>query len=89
MRHDIVWSATAKKDLDELPRLIAQRIIAKIHQYSAGPNPMRFAKSLTGNFKGYYRFRVGKYRIIFEKEARHRVVLLLILSVDKRDDVYF
>ena len=49
---------------------------------------MAFAKGLTGNFKGYYRFRVGKYRVIFEKEARHQVVLLLVLAVDKRDDVY-
>jgi mRNA interferase RelE/StbE len=88
MHHEAVWSIAAKKDLDELPNLIAQRIIVKVHGYCASPNPMAFAKGLAGNFKGYYRFRVGKYRVIFEKEARRQVVLLLVLAVDKRDDVY-
>ncbi len=89
MKHEAVWSVSAKKDLDGLPTLVAKRVIVKVHQYSASPNPFAFAKSLTGNFKGYYRFRVGKYRVIFEKEAHNQVVLLLVLAVDKRDDVYF
>ncbi len=88
MRYAVIWSATAKKDLDALGNNIAKRIVAKIHRYAASPNPMTFAKGLAGNFKGYYRFRVGKYRIIFEKEARNKMVLLLVLAVDKRDDVY-
>lgn len=67
MKYDVIWSVAAKKDLDGLPSSIAQRIITKVHQYSASPDPIKFAKSLAGNLKGYYRFRVGKYRVIFEK----------------------
>jgi len=88
MRHEVIWSIAAKKDLDGLPNAIAQRIVAKVHAYAQSPNPITFAKRLTGNFDGYYRFRIGKYRVIFEKEAHGQIVLLLALSVDKRDDAY-
>ena len=89
MKHEVIWAIAAKKDLDRLPGLIAKRIVAKVHQYCVNPTPLKFAKSLTGNLKGYYRFRVGKYRVIFEKEAHNQAVLLLVLVVEKRDDVYF
>lgn len=89
MNYEVVWSLTAKKDLDKLPRAIAQRIVAKIHQHAKSSNPIAFAKRLAGSFAGYYRFRVGDYRVIFEKEVHSQMTLLLILSVDKRDKAYF
>ena len=89
MDYQVIWSVSAKKDLDTLPNTVAKRIIAKVHSYVASQNPLRFAKSLTGNFEGYYRFRVGKYRIIFDQEPNGQMILLLVLSVDKRDNVYF
>lgn len=89
MRYEVIWSIAAKKDLDRLGDILARRIVAKVHLYAASPNPMKFAKGLMGNFTGYYRFRIGKYRVIFEKETYSQIVLLLILSVDKRDNTYF
>lgn len=89
MKYEVIWSVTAKKDLDRLGDTIAKRIVAKVHQYAKSPNPIAFAKRLTGNLEGYYRFRIGKYRVIFEKEANAQIILLLVLSVDKRDEVYF
>ncbi len=89
MKHEVIWSVAAKKDLDLLENAIAQRIVAKVHLYATSSNPIAFAKRLTGNFEGYYRFRIGKYRVIFEKESHDQVMLLLVLSVDKRDNAYF
>ncbi len=89
MKYEVIWSITAKKDLDKLTNALAQRIIAKVHWYASNPNPITFAKRLSGNLEGYYRFRVGKYRVIFEKEMHGQIVLLLVLSVDKRDSIYF
>jgi mRNA interferase RelE/StbE len=89
MDYKVIWSISAKKDLDKLPNTITKRIIEKVHLYIASPNPLTFAKRLTGNFEGYYRFRVGKYRVIFEQESAGYAVLLLVLSVDKRDNAYF
>ncbi len=89
MKYEVIWSIAAKKDLDRLGNDLAQRIIIKVHRYAASPNPVVFAKRLSGNLEGYYRFRIGKYRVIFEKEAHDQIVLLLVLSVDKRDDIYF
>ena len=41
-------------------------------------------KSLTGDFKGYYRIRSGDYRIVFTVEEN----LITIISVLHRKEVY-
>ncbi|NLJ49850.1 MAG: type II toxin-antitoxin system RelE/ParE family toxin [Candidatus Atribacteria bacterium] len=41
---------------------------------------------LKGNFKGFFRYRIGKFRVIYTIQENH--LLILVLKVGKRDEVY-
>ena len=57
----VIYVVSAEKKLYALDRSVAKRIVKKIEQYSASPNPLTEAKSLSGTLKGFYRYRVGDY----------------------------
>lgn len=74
----------AAKEIDELPPMIRQRILEKLKFYSLQENPLRFAEKLKDYRFGEYRFRVGDYRILFDRENQKMV----ILKVGHRKDIY-
>ena len=86
--YDIQMSAKAKADVQRLPNHISNRIIEKLKEYRAAPDPMRFATRLSGAWRGLYRFRIGDYRAIFEKSKDGQLVILLVLRVKHRREVY-
>ncbi len=79
----IEFSRRAKKDLDGLAPETAQRIVKKLHHYAQQEDPTEFAKALKGAL-GEYRFRVGKYRIVFDKGED----TIFVLRIAKRDEIY-
>ncbi len=78
----------AKKELNHLSDNVSGHILAKLEHYCEMENPLRFAKPLEGEFKGFYRFRIGEYRVIFSVGKSGKVIILLILKVGHRKDVY-
>jgi mRNA-degrading endonuclease RelE of RelBE toxin-antitoxin system len=77
------FSRSARKDLKTLPLHIQVRIIKKMKFFVAQDNPLDFAKHIVGG-ENIYRFRVGKYCIIFEFSYKE----ILVLKVDIRGSVY-
>lgn len=64
----------AVKDLAALPRAAQEEVAAALRKIPTDPTPGPPAhKSLKGKHKGYERWRVGDYRIIYrvDKKARH------------------
>ncbi len=49
-------------------------------------NPRSCGKALTGNKKGYWRYRVGDYRVICE--IKDREIVILVIDIDHRSTVY-
>ncbi len=49
-------------------------------------NPRKHGKDLVGNKKGFWRYRIGDYRIITEIQDER--VVVLALSVGHRREVY-
>lgn len=49
-------------------------------------NPRAHGKGLTGNLKGFWRYRVGKYRLI--AEIRDSEIIIEIVNVGHRANVY-
>mgnify|MGYP000642780077 CR=1 FL=1 len=79
----IRYREVAKEQLKKLPATAQKRIAKKIVFYASQPNPLSFAKTLSGY--GAHRFRVGKdYRVIFEVDSDTLHVLLIV----KREDAY-
>ncbi|MBU4332531.1 type II toxin-antitoxin system RelE/ParE family toxin [Patescibacteria group bacterium] len=65
------------KRLSKLPVDIQKRIVNKIEDYCTREEPLRFTKPLGG---GFYRFRIGDFRIIFKWKG----LSILITKIDHR-----
>lgn len=88
MAHQIIYTEPALDDLERLPRIIAQRIAKKIQWFSQQNNPLQFATHLKDASFGEYRFRIGDYRAIFDVDAKGIIMILVILRVKHRREVY-
>jgi mRNA interferase RelE/StbE len=71
---------------DDLPKISveARRRIARLIEVRLGTDPARFGAPLAGSLRGYWKLRVGDYRVVFKVTDRD----LWILAVVHRRDVY-
>lgn len=80
-------SAPARKQLDKLGFQEAARITRYLRDRIApSDDPRQFGKALVGELSGYWRYRVGDYRIVCEL-IDHRLVVLLV-DVGHRREIY-
>ena len=85
MKYRVVFKPTALKDLKKLPKTLQRRIKEKLEFYLSQAEPLDYAVQLVGNKKsGEYRFRVGDYRIVFDKKGN----TLVVLYIEHRRDIY-
>jgi mRNA interferase RelE/StbE len=80
----ILFAPSARRQLEDLPRKVQQRIAAHIDQLAVSPRP-RGSIKLEGE-DDLYRIRVGKYRVIYGIQDDELIVL--VLRVGHRRDVY-
>lgn len=85
--YHVDYTPKAKKIIDELESSVRKRITDWINKTLEGcENPRFRGKLLKGNLQGYWRYRVGDYRVI--AQIQDDKVIILIVNVDKRNDVY-
>lgn len=85
MKYQVVFKPTALKDLKKLPKTLQRRIKEKLEFYLGQDEPLDYAVPLIGSPKsGEYRYRVGDYRIVFDKQED----TLVILYIEHRRDIY-
>jgi len=85
MSYRVLWHEDAIKDLRGIGKSDAQRIILKVETYLSH-NPYRLGKTLKGHLKGFFRYRIGAYRVIYTIEEDK--LFILIIRVGKRDIIY-
>ncbi len=88
MPSKLLYTQKALDDLACLDKQIASRILNKLDFFAAQDNPPLFAKKLVDYKMGSYRFRVGDYRIIFDVDRTGKIIILVILTVKHRKEVY-
>ncbi len=76
----IIWTERSEKDLENLERQIAARIIKKVEEAS------EFPEHYLTPLKGYnlYKIRAGDYRVIISINNEKMVVI----TADHRSNVY-
>jgi len=74
----------AEDDLDKLSPDVRRQILKKDRFFVNSGNPLFFARRLTNNELGMYRFRVGDYRVIFDVEG-HKI---MVVAVGHRREIY-
>jgi mRNA interferase RelE/StbE len=85
------WAAKfdprAFAELQKLDRSVQRRITDYLRERVAGrPNPRDTGKALTGEMAGFWRYRVGDYRLVCSIDDERRTVL--VWRVAHRKDVY-
>jgi mRNA interferase RelE/StbE len=82
-RYSLLIKPSAVKELEEVPRRVRLRIIARIQALVDAPRPPGCEK-LTG--REYYRVRQGAYRIVYLVDDREQAVL--VVKIGHRREVY-
>ena len=82
------YTKNAVRDLRQLDRQMAKRILKKMDFFSKQEAPLKFAKKLKDFSLGEYRFRIGDYRVLFDLDEDGSVKILTILSVKHRKEAY-
>lgn len=79
---------SAAKDLAKLDKAEARRIVVFLRERAASlEDPRTLGHPLKGpRFGGYWRYRVGDYRIICD--ISHETVTILVLRVGNRREVH-
>lgn len=89
MKHKLKITHKAKKDLESLDKKSQIRIVTKLRFFITQDKPLEYAKKLKDPKFGTYRFRIGDYRVIFDKDKNGNIIILIILRIKHRKDIYF
>jgi len=84
MFYQIKYLKEAVEQLAKIPRNVRNGILKAIDE-RLSVCPTKF-KPLKGELIGYYRLRVGKYRVIYKVNSE--TITVLIIRVDVRGNVY-
>ncbi len=88
MGYRVMYDPVAQRDIRKLPKKVADRIVRKIDYFLSLKDPLSKAKRLKGEFKDTYRFRIGDYRVVFRIGKDGVIVVLVILRIAHRREVY-
>ena len=85
MAYQVIWHEKAVEDLRDVDKKTAKGLIERIKEYLP-QDPISLGKPLHGEFKGLYRYRYGRYRVLYAIDRKENT--LLILRVGKRKEIY-
>lgn len=78
------WDNRAYRDLKKLPQEVQHRIYKKISEVLP-ENPFAGEK-LGGIYKGYFRLRIGDYRVVYQLLKDE--VVIMVLRIGDRSNIY-
>jgi mRNA interferase RelE/StbE len=85
MAWQIKFESQAEKELSAFDNSVKIRILKYLRKIEECDDPRALGKPLTENLSGYWRYRIGNYRIISRIYDAELVILLL--AIRKRDVV--
>lgn len=84
MNYRIDYTSTALDHLDRITHAERKRIVKKIEILADNPFPS--GSKLLKGFSGFYRIRVGDYRVIYS--VQRNVITITIAAIGHRGDIY-
>jgi mRNA interferase RelE/StbE len=82
----IVFTDKAAKQSRKLDQEVNRRIKEYLTQVAASGVPRKKGKALTGDLGGYWRYRIGDYRVIVD--IKDDKLLILAVGIGHRRNVY-
>ena len=87
MAYKVLTTKKFDKQFNKLNRVIQEQILDWLeNNLENKDNPRHIGKALQGNLKGYWRYRVGDYRMICDIQDDKLIVLAL--QVGHRKHIY-
>ena len=87
MNYRLYYTKEAKKALKKLDKPILVMVKAWIEKnLNNTDDPRRYGKALKGKYCGYWRYRVGNYRLICE--IRDRELVIIHIDLGHRREIY-
>ena len=86
MEYTIEWDGESKKNLNSLDNSVRQQVMRFINKLEKTSNPKAFGEALTGNLAGYWKYRVGDYRIV--ADIQDNKLVILVIAIDHRRKIY-
>ena len=83
---EVILSPEAQQFYADADRPLARRLARCFGQLERDPRRHNNIKPLTGKFKGYRRYRVGDWRVVYQIDDKPKRVL--VLSIAHRREVY-
>lgn len=84
--YQIIFSEKLEKKLQKMPLFVKKGVQKWVAMIMATNNPYYNAKHLKGELKGYWRYRIGDYRLIYI--IRENVIIIRVIRVEHRSTVY-
>lgn len=85
MSFTVIYESEALADLEKLSQDVRQRIIQKIDWLSENFEQVT-PQPLASNLSGFFKLRVGDYRVIYEFSREERIII--IDRVGHRREIY-
>ncbi len=82
----VSFTKKAAKEFSKLEHQQQQAIVNYLDKVVAAGDPYRFGKPLVAKLSGFWRYRVGKYRIICDIQEQE--LIIEVITVAKRDKIY-
>jgi mRNA interferase RelE/StbE len=83
----IEWDDRARKELRKLDKTIQKKILRYCRTHiEECDNPKQYALPMSGNKRGFWRYRIGSYRLVCDIEGANFIVL--VLRVGHRKEIY-
>lgn len=76
-----------KKDFKKIDKADQLRIINTIRKKLTS-NPQEFSKPLKGELKGYWKLRIGEYRVIYEIKKDKIIVYVIMVGYRRDKEAY-
>ena len=87
MKWKVSISTQAEKELRKLDRQDRELILSYLETRLEGcASPRQYGEALKQNLAGYWRYRIGKYRILCE--LVDEVVTVYVIKIEHRRSVY-
>lgn len=81
MRYTLVTTENFEKQLKKLDRSVQVIVVKWIRKHLENcKDPKAFGKGLTANMKGYWRYRIGDYRLLVEIREEELIVMAISIA---------
>lgn len=82
--YEVLLSTDAQKTYQNANRVLAKKIARCLEQLEQNPRLHPNIKALKGELSGYYRYRLGDYRLLYRiNDAQVQVVVMAIAHRSK------